>query len=75
MGLILSQYISILFVLFLVNHLIPRLVNDEDPDAQRKVLAGEVFRHVGGLLLNASGDRFCNETGPADSELNRVGRG
>ena len=31
-----------------------------------QVLAGECFRQAGGLLLNADGNRFCNESGPTD---------
>ena len=31
-----------------------------------QVVAGECFRQAGALLLNADGNRFCNESGPAD---------
>ncbi|CAK9093515.1 unnamed protein product [Durusdinium trenchii] len=48
-------------------HLHPTgLVQEDDATAKRKVLAGESFRLAGGLLLNGSGDRFCNELGPAE---------
>ena len=39
-------------------------VGRKSPGGQ--VLAGECFRQAGGLLLNADGNRFCNESGPAD---------
>eukprot|EP00440_Ansanella_granifera_P039953 gb/GFBE01043333.1/.p1 GENE.gb/GFBE01043333.1/~~gb/GFBE01043333.1/.p1 ORF type:complete len:508 (+),score=80.95 gb/GFBE01043333.1/:1-1524(+) len=42
------------------------LVNPEQPDGKVKVLAGEALRAAGGLLLNARGERFCNELGPMD---------
>eukprot|EP00434_Breviolum_minutum_P015022 symbB.v1.2.013247.t1/scaffold891.1/size154755/15 len=51
------------------------LVNEDDPHAQRKVLAGEVFRQAGGLLLDGEGNRFCNELGPAEhivAEMNKT---
>merc|ERR1740138_602620 len=42
------------------------LVKPDDPDAKIKFLAAEALRGVGGLVLNASGDRFCNELGRRD---------
>jgi len=42
------------------------LVKPDDPDAKIKFLAAEALRGVGGLVLNASGERFCNELGRRD---------
>merc|ERR1740138_1108951 len=42
------------------------LVKPDDPDAKIKFLAAEALRGVGGLVLNSSGDRFCNELGRRD---------
>ena len=38
-------------------------VNPEDPKNPNKVLAAELMRGVGGILINAAGKRFCNELG------------
>ena len=38
-------------------------VDPADPENTSKVLAAELMRGVGGLLLNATGERFCNELG------------
>merc|ERR1712156_681264 len=38
----------------------------DDPDAKIKFLAAEALRGVGGLVLNADGDRFANELGRRD---------
>eukprot|EP00591_Stephanopyxis_turris_P004924 CAMPEP_0195510808 /NCGR_PEP_ID=MMETSP0794_2-20130614/3344_1 /TAXON_ID=515487 /ORGANISM="Stephanopyxis turris, Strain CCMP 815" /LENGTH=1256 /DNA_ID=CAMNT_0040638299 /DNA_START=317 /DNA_END=4087 /DNA_ORIENTATION=+ len=38
-------------------------VNPTDPENQNKVLAAELMRGVGGVLLNSEGKRFCNELG------------
>ena len=38
-------------------------VDPSDPDNTSKVLAAELMRGVGGLLLNSEGKRFCNELG------------
>ena len=38
-------------------------VDPAEPDKKSKILAAELMRGVGGLLLNASGHRFCNELG------------
>merc|ERR1719329_1357111 len=42
------------------------LVNPDDPDAKVKFLAAEALRGEGGLILNAKGERFCNELGRRD---------
>merc|ERR1712045_474764 len=42
------------------------LVKPDDPDAKIKFLAAEALRGVGGLVLNADGDRFANELGRRD---------
>ena len=38
-------------------------IHPTDRDNPNKVLAAELLRGVGGILLNASGQRFCNELG------------
>lgn len=38
-------------------------VDPKEPDKKSKTLAAELMRGVGGILLNDSGDRFCNELG------------
>ena len=38
-------------------------VNPADPNNPTKVLAAEVLRGVGGILLNRKGERFCYELG------------
>jgi succinate dehydrogenase/fumarate reductase flavoprotein subunit len=42
------------------------LVDPKEPDAKVKFLAAEALRGVGGLLLNANGERFCDELGHRD---------
>ncbi|XDG08769.1 hypothetical protein ABKA04_008384 [Annulohypoxylon sp. FPYF3050] len=42
------------------------LVDPKDPDSKWKFLAAEALRGEGGLLLNADGDRFCDELGHRD---------
>lgn len=42
------------------------LVDPKEPDAKVKFLAAEALRGVGGILLDAGGDRFCNELGHRD---------
>mmetsp|Transcript_74582 Transcript_74582/g.131926 ORF Transcript_74582/g.131926 Transcript_74582/m.131926 type:complete len:687 (-) Transcript_74582:60-2120(-) len=42
------------------------LVKPDEPDAKVKFLAAEALRGVGGIILNANGDRFCNELGRRD---------
>merc|ERR1712129_148575 len=38
-------------------------VDPTDPSNPGKVLSGELMRGVGGILINRSGKRFCNELG------------
>jgi flavocytochrome c len=38
-------------------------VDPADPDNTSKVLAAELMRGVGGILVNSDGQRFCNELG------------
>lgn len=38
-------------------------INPFDSSAKMKILAPELFRSVGGILLNQKGQRFCNELG------------
>jgi len=42
------------------------LVKPDDPDAKVKFLAAEALRGVGGLVLDADGNRFANELGRRD---------
>ncbi|KAF3904666.1 hypothetical protein ABW21_db0207752 [Orbilia brochopaga] len=42
------------------------LVDPKDPQNKWKFLAAEALRGEGGLLLNAQGDRFCDELGHRD---------
>ncbi|KAF4872369.1 Fumarate reductase [Colletotrichum siamense] len=42
------------------------LVDPKDPQAKWKFLAAEALRGEGGILLNADGDRFCDELGHRD---------
>ncbi|KAL7620635.1 Osmotic growth protein [Parahypoxylon ruwenzoriense] len=42
------------------------LVDPKDPGSKSKFLAAEALRGEGGLLLNADGDRFCDELGHRD---------
>mmetsp|Transcript_9636 Transcript_9636/g.14274 ORF Transcript_9636/g.14274 Transcript_9636/m.14274 type:complete len:1290 (+) Transcript_9636:112-3981(+) len=38
-------------------------VDPSDPDNRSKILAAELMRGVGGILINSDGKRFCNELG------------
>ncbi|KAI2512466.1 hypothetical protein MHU86_1919 [Fragilaria crotonensis] len=38
-------------------------VDPKDPDNKSKILAAELMRGVGGVLINSHGRRFCNELG------------
>lgn len=38
-------------------------VDPKDPNNRTKVLAAELLRSIGGILLNSKGNRFCNELG------------
>ncbi|KAH9894602.1 flavocytochrome c [Xylariomycetidae sp. FL2044] len=42
------------------------LVDPKDPGSKWKFLAAEALRGEGGLLINADGDRFCDELGHRD---------
>merc|ERR1719386_474130 len=42
------------------------LVKPDDPDAKIKFLAAEALRGVGGIVIDATGNRFCNELGRRD---------
>jgi succinate dehydrogenase/fumarate reductase flavoprotein subunit len=42
------------------------LVKEDDPDAKVKFLAAEALRGVGGLVIDAEGNRFANELGRRD---------
>lgn len=42
------------------------LVHPDEPDAKVKFLAAEALRGVGGIMLDANGNRFCNELGRRD---------
>jgi len=50
------------------------LVHPDDPNAKVKFLAAEALRGVGGILINAEGNRFCDELGRRDyvtGEMNK----
>jgi succinate dehydrogenase/fumarate reductase flavoprotein subunit len=38
-------------------------VDPQDPQNVNKILAAELMRGVGGILINSKGERFCNELG------------
>ena len=48
------------------------LVKPDDPDAKVKFLAAEALRGVGGIVLDANGNRFCNELGRRDSQMQKT---
>ncbi|CAE7344930.1 osm1 [Symbiodinium sp. CCMP2456] len=50
------------------------LIHLDEPEAPRKAIAGEIFRAAGALLLDACGERFCNELGPADHILEEMSK-
>ena len=50
------------------------LVHPDEPNSKIKWLAAEALRGVGGILLNANGERFCDELGRRDyvtGEMNK----
>lgn len=48
------------------------LVDPKDPTNKWKFLAAEALRGEGGILLNATGDRFCDELGHRDYVSNEM---
>ncbi|KAG9090267.1 hypothetical protein FS749_000692 [Ceratobasidium sp. UAMH 11750] len=48
------------------------LVDPKDPEAKVKFLAAEALRGVGGLLLDAEGQRFADELGHRDYVTGRI---
>ncbi|ORY86711.1 FAD binding domain-domain-containing protein [Leucosporidium creatinivorum] len=48
------------------------LVDPQEPDAKVKFLAAEALRGVGGLLLDAEGNRFADELGHRDYVTQRM---
>jgi flavocytochrome c len=48
------------------------LVHPKDPDAKVKFLAAEALRGVGGLILDAEGNRIANELGTRDYVTGRM---
>jgi len=48
------------------------LVDPKDPDAKVKFLAAEALRGVGGLLVDAEGQRFCDELGTRDYVTGKI---
>jgi flavocytochrome c len=42
------------------------LVHPDEPNAKVKFLSAEALRGVGGILIDAKGNRFCNELGTRD---------
>ena len=51
------------------------LVHPGEPDAKVKFLAAEALRGVGGILLDASGERFCDELGRRDYVSGEMNKG
>jgi len=49
------------------------LVHEKEPDAKVKFLAAEALRGVGGILVDANGERFCDELGRRDYVSGRGG--
>ncbi|KAK9334592.1 FAD binding domain-containing protein [Lipomyces starkeyi] len=48
------------------------LVDPKEPDNKWKFLSAETLRGEGGLLLNAEGDRFCDELGHRDYVFSEI---
>jgi len=51
------------------------LVHPKEPNAKVKFLAAEALRGVGGILLDAKGNRFCNELGTRDYVTDCMNKG
>lgn len=47
-------------------------VDPKDPDDTSKILAAELMRGVGGILINKNGKRFCNELGTRAYVTNKM---
>lgn len=47
-------------------------VNPDDPTNTHKILAGEVLRGIGGILINNQGERFVNELDTRDNVSTKV---
>jgi flavocytochrome c len=47
-------------------------VDPSDPTNRSKILAGELMRGVGGILVNSTGQRFCNELGTRSYVTNKM---
>jgi len=47
-------------------------VDPKDPSNPNKVLAAELMRGVGGVLINSDGERFCNELGTRAYVTDRI---
>jgi flavocytochrome c len=47
-------------------------VDPKDHDNRTKVLAAELLRGIGGMLLNSAGNRFCNELGTRSYIVNKM---
>lgn len=47
-------------------------VDPSDPNNPSKILAAELMRGVGGILLNDAGNRFCNELGTRAYVTNKM---
>jgi len=51
------------------------LVHPAGPEAKVKFLAAEALRGVGGILIDAKGNRFCNELGTRDYVTDCMNKG
>merc|ERR1711977_811279 len=51
------------------------LVHPKEPNAKVKFLAAEALRGVGGILIDAKGNRFCNELGTRDYVTDCMNKG
>lgn len=51
------------------------LVNVKDPNSKTKFLAAEALRGCGGILLDADGNRFCDELGRRDYVSGMMAKG
>jgi len=51
------------------------LVHPAEPEAKVKFLAAEALRGVGGILIDANGNRFVNELGTRDYVTDRMNKG